>query len=154
MEYRMILNHSIKENLSKTFNVVHSNQLTYILIKDYILTLLIYPIDTLNFLQIPLKQHEKNNLHTSPVLIQFLFSFVNNHAMVFLCVPNILYAYVIRKKISDDIQVSCSKVHSNIGTYVSRNLSIENISYEQTNKIDKCRSSEIIFKIHIKVDFK
>ena len=69
--------------------------------------------------------------------------------MVFLCVPNILYAYVIRKKISDDIQVSCSKVHSNIGTYVSRNLSIENISYEQTNK-----NSAIIFEIHIKVDFK
>ena len=57
-----------------------------------------------------------NNLHTSPVLIQFLFSFVNNHAMVFLCVPNILYAYAISKKISDDIQVSGSRIHSNIGT--------------------------------------
>ena len=30
----------------------------------------------------------------SPVSIEFLFSFVNIHAMVFLCVPNILYAYI------------------------------------------------------------
>ena len=36
--------------------------------------------------------------------------------MVFLCVPNILYAYAISKKISDDIQLSGSRIHSNIGT--------------------------------------
>ena len=34
----------------------------------------------------------------SPVSIEFLFSFVNIHAMVFLCVPNILYAYISASK--------------------------------------------------------
>ena len=87
-----------------------------------------------------------NNLHTSPVLIQFLFSFVNNHAMVFLCVPNILYAYAISKKISDDIQVSGSRIHSNIGT---RDNFLPIMHIMITSKENRCSNIDILSSLII-----
>ena len=61
--------------------------------------------------------------------------------MVFLCVPNILYAYAISKKISDDIQVSGSRIHSNIGT---RDNFLPIMHIMITSKENRCSNIDIV----------
>ena len=70
-------------------------------------------------IKLNLSEHRVLNLN-SPVLIQFLFSFVNNQAMVFLCVPNTLYAFIISKQVFDVIRNFLLIPEESLGTTTTR----------------------------------